>query len=53
MRTMAWGILMTALSLFGMMGLAIFEATWVDEPPSKSDVNREKSKTDEEIKKAA
>jgi len=50
---MAWGILMTALSLFGMMGLAIFEATWVDEPPSKSDVNREKSKTDEEIKKAA
>jgi hypothetical protein len=50
---MAWGILMTALSLFGMMGLAIFEATWV-ELPSKPDVNREQPGADEpKIKKAA
>ena len=50
---MAWGILMTALSLFGMMGLAIFEATSVYEPPSKSDVNRKKKSADRETKKAA
>lgn len=51
---MAWGIMMAALSLFGMMGLAIFEATSADEPRSEPDVNRKKSGTNEpEIKKAA
>jgi hypothetical protein len=36
---MAWGILITMLMLFGMMGLAMFEATNV-EKPTKRDAMR-------------
>jgi hypothetical protein len=30
--TMAWGIMMTALMLLGMFGVAIFEATYKETP---------------------
>ena len=47
---MEWGILITVVMLFGMMGLAMFEATNVDQP-TKRDVTR-KPRT-REMKKAA
>jgi hypothetical protein len=36
---MAWGILITMVMLFAMMGLAMFEATNVDQP-TKRDAKR-------------
>jgi len=36
---MAWGILITMVMLSGMMGLAMFEATNVDQP-TKRDAKR-------------
>jgi len=36
---MEWGILITVVMLFGMMGLAVFEATNVDQP-TKRDATR-------------
>jgi len=47
---MEWGILITMVMLFGMMGVAIFEATNVDRP-TKRDATR-KIHT-RELKKAA
>ena len=47
---MAWGILITMLMLFGMMGMAMFEAMNVDKP-TKRDTKR-KSHT-RMMKKAA
>ena len=49
-NTMAWGILITMVTLFAMMGLAMFEATKVDQP-RRRDVTR-KPRT-REMKKAA
>lgn len=48
---MAWGILITMVMLFGMMGVAVFEATNVEEPPTKRDVKR--NADTREVKKAA
>jgi hypothetical protein len=47
---MAWGILITMVMLFGMMGVAMFEATNVDQP-RKRDATR-KTRT-REMRKAA
>ena len=48
---MAWGIMITMVMLFGMMGVAVFEATRVEKPPTKPDVKRDADKR--EVKKAA
>jgi hypothetical protein len=48
---MAWGILITVVMLFGMMGLAVFEATNVEESSTTPDVERDADKR--EVKKAA
>jgi hypothetical protein len=48
---MAWGILITVLMLFGMMGLAVFEATNVEESSTTPDVRRDSDTR--EVKKAA
>ena len=48
---MEWGILITMVMLVGMMGLAMFEATHVDESPAKPDSKEDADKR--EVKKAA
>ncbi len=48
---MAWGIMMTAMMLFGMLGLAMFEVTTVHEASTKPDVDHDADT--EEVKKAA
>ena len=48
---MEWGILITMVMLVGMMGVAIFEATNVDESPAKLDAKEDADKR--EVKKAA
>jgi hypothetical protein len=48
---MEWGILITMVMLVGMMGLAMFEATNVNEPPAKPDAKEDADK--QELKKAA
>jgi len=47
---MAWGILITMVTLFAMLGMTMFEATHVDQP-TKRDVTR-KPRT-REMKRAA
>jgi hypothetical protein len=49
---MAWGIMMTAVTLLGMFGVAIFEATSGDERPStKPSLKRDVA--EKELKKVA
>jgi hypothetical protein len=48
---MEWGILITMVMLVGMMGLAMFEATKVDEAPAKPDAKEDADVR--EMKKAA
>ncbi len=48
---MAWGIMMTAVMLFGMLGLAMFEVTTVHEVSTAPEVDRDADT--EEVKKAA
>jgi hypothetical protein len=48
---MAWGIMMTVLMLFGMLGVAIFEVTTVRALSTRPDVESDAAK--EEVKKAA
>ncbi len=48
---MEWGILITAMILFGMLGLAMLEATTVHKISTKPEVDGDAS--DEEVKKAA
>jgi hypothetical protein len=47
---MAWGIIITVVMMFGMLGLAMFEATTVYEPSTKPEIDRE---ADKKVKKAA
>jgi hypothetical protein len=47
---MAWGILITMVMLFGMMGLAMFEATNVDQPAKRDATRKPRTR---EMKKAA
>ena len=48
---MAWGIMITAVMLFGMLGLAMFEATTVHKVDSKPEIDHDADK--KEVKKAA
>jgi hypothetical protein len=48
---MEWGILITMVMLVGMMGLAMFEATNVDESRAKPDAKEDADEP--EVKKAA
>ena len=51
---MAWGIMMTVLALFGMMGMAIFEATSGDAPATKPNAKHKPAVAhDGEMNKAA
>ena len=47
---MEWGILITVVMLFGMMGLAMFEASNVDQPTKRDATRKTRSR---EMKKAA
>ena len=47
---MEWGILITVVMLFGMMGLAMFEATNVDQPTKRDAARKPRTR---EMKKAA
>jgi hypothetical protein len=47
---MAWGILITMVMLSGMMGLAMFEATNVDQPTKRNATRKPRTR---EMKKAA
>ena len=49
---MAWGIMMTAVTLLGMFGVAIFEATSADEQPSTKP-DRKRDVAEKELKKVA
>jgi hypothetical protein len=48
---MAWGIMITTVMLFGMLGLAMLEATTVHEVSTKPEVDRDAG--EKEVKKAA
>ena len=48
---MAWGIMMTAVMLFGMLGVAMFEVMTVHALSTTPDVDRDAA--NEEVKKAA
>lgn len=47
---MAWGILITMVMLFGMMGLAMFEATNIDHPTKRDAARKTRTR---EMRKAA
>jgi hypothetical protein len=47
---MEWGILITVVMLFGMMGLAMFEATNVDQPTKRGATRKTHTRV---MKKAA
>ena len=47
---MAWGILITMLTLFGMMGMAMFEVMDVDKPTKRDAMRKTHTRT---MKKAA
>ncbi len=48
---MEWGIMITTVMLFGMLGLAMFEVTTVHEASTEPKVDHDADK--EELKKAA
>jgi hypothetical protein len=47
---MEWGILITVVMLFGMMGVAMFEATNVDQPTKRNATRKTHTRV---MKKAA
>ena len=47
---MAWGILITMVTVFAMLGMTMFEATHVDQPTKRDATRKTRSR---EMKKAA
>ena len=50
---MAWGIMITTVMLFGMLGLAMLEATTVHEVPTELEIDAGEKEVEKEVKKAA
>jgi hypothetical protein len=50
-RKMAWGRMITTVMLFGMLGLAMLEATTVREVSTEPEIDRDAG--EKEVKKAA